>query len=113
MLTLARSNKDSITGETFTQKQGEWERSIRRVMEDIEASGRPDKNRLLRIALYRQVILAAHYRRERNESAASALLREALASPWLNTARRAALRTAYVYTRRGGRGAFRLLSPLL
>lgn len=113
VLTLARSNKDSITGETFTQKQGEWERSIRRVMEDIEASGRPDKNRLLRIALYRQVILAAHYRRENNRSAAETLLRTALSSPLLNPAQRATLRAAYAYTRRGGRGAFRILSPLL
>ena len=113
VLTLAHSNKDSITGETFTQKQGEWERSIRRVMEDIEASGRPDKNRLLRIALYRQAILAAHYRRENNRSAAETLLRTALSSLLLNPAQRAALRAAYAYTRRGGRGAFRILSPLL
>ncbi len=113
VLAEANVTKESITGETFTQKQGEWERSIRQVEADIDRSDRKDKDRLKRIALYRRAILAAHYRREKNPDAAAELLGSALESPLLSPIQRGAMRIAYAYTARGGRGAFIAMSRIL
>ena len=112
------SQEDSITGKDFSSKAGRWEKSLDAVRQDIMESDTPDKGHLLRIVSYREIILAAHYAREGSQELARRLLTDSLADRpdskhTLSLKDKLLLRLAYGYTRKGGRGAWRLLRFLL
>lgn len=113
VLTDVMEHPDSITGETFAAKAGVWEWALDAAETAAQRSSHPQKRRVLQIICYRRVILAAHYRRENRIDLAEPLLEKALASPHLNLWQRLALKGAYAYTAKGGRGAFLFISPLL
>lgn len=104
---------DSITGSEFSSRAGRWEEVLGEIRRDIESSEMPEKRKLLRLIDYRKMILAAKYYQEGEKKLASSALSDALRSEELNPARRVLLRLAYHYTRRGGRGAWRLVGPLM
>lgn len=111
------SQEDSITGKDFSSKAGRWEKSLDAVSLDIEGSSHSDKSRLLRIVAYREIILAAHYAKEGRGDLSETLKGKALAngngSVKLSFKDKCLLRLAYSYTKRGGRGAWRILRHLL
>lgn len=96
----------SITGLNFHSRYGEWEKSIQAMEKECSSLPSPRKERLLRLLLYRRVILAAHYAREGRDDLGRRLLDESLRlynpSPW----RKALLKSIYHYTRLGGRAAY-------
>lgn len=107
-LTLIYSQEESITGRSFSEKTGVWERTLDIVEEDVRKSDVADKRRLYDMLDYRRAILAAHYRREGARDASAALLSRALGRPGLPVWRRALLRALFGYTALGGRGAYYL-----
>lgn len=115
------SQKESITGEDFSSKAGVWEKSLDAAKRDIADSSADErtKRRMLGIVSYREAILAAHYAREGRRELAAALQKRALADVAAGEGagtgflRRMALRLAYGYTRRGGRGIWRLLRHVM
>lgn len=104
---------DSITGTSFSAKAGKWEAVLDSVEKTLEASGDPRRRGWIRTVNYRRVILAAIYSREGDTRSASVLLRKALAHRSLGFWRRMVMRGVYLYTKAGGRGAYRLAGPLL
>ena len=104
---------ESITGTGFARKAGKWERVLDMVEELLAHSGRPDRDRLCRVVVYRRVILAAHYMREGHPELARPLLKRALASGLLTSWRRKLLKWAYRYTARGMRGAYTIVRPFI
>lgn len=111
------SLEDSITGKDFSSKAGRWEKAIDAVRKDIEGSGHADKSRLLTIVAYREIILAAHYAKEGRADLAETLKGKVLANGnggvKLSLKDKCLLRLAYSYTKRGGRGAWRILRHVL
>ena len=99
------SHEDSVTGQDFSSKAGEWEKALDAIEATFEKTPRPQQKKWLRYVAYRRAILAAHYRKEGNYEQAVKLLREALANENLNSVQRIFLRLAYRYTALGGRGA--------
>lgn len=106
------AHANSITGTGFSQKRGVWERSLDAVEDAIESSGRKDAERLSAIVDYRRVILAAHYVKEGRGEDGKTLADGVLHGGGLSRKRRGLLRFAYAYTRRGMRGAWRLIRHL-
>lgn len=100
--------KESITGENFYSKAGDWERAIDAAELDVEQSGRDDADRLIDMINYRRAILAAHYKREKRIDLAKPLLRKALSHHTLSLPRKWLLKLLYHYTALGGRGAYLL-----
>lgn len=100
--------KESITGENFYSKAGDWERAIDTAELDVEQSGRDDADRLIDMINYRRAILAAHYKREKRPDLAKPLLRKALSHRTLSLPRKWLLKLLYHYTALGGRGAYLL-----
>ncbi|MCH5227776.1 MAG: glycosyltransferase family 2 protein [Muribaculaceae bacterium] len=100
---------ESITGSGFSQKEGEWEITLREMEKTIENSRSEGKERIERILDYRRAILAAHYYREGNKKAASLLMQEALNEKGIKE--KILLLFSYLYTRKGWRGAWRLVGP--
>jgi glycosyltransferase involved in cell wall biosynthesis len=98
-LTLSRPvdvmlQAESITGVTFSQKQGLWERSL----DAIECALRNSpQERYAPLVDYRRAILSGHYRREGNEAAARELFEKI-------THRRTLMRLVAAYAAHGGRG---------
>lgn len=103
------SQPESITGRNFSSKAGQWEKSLTAVCADIEKSSRPDKRWLILIVSYRKMILASHYAKEGSMELAKDLRRQALKDEALTTRHKVLLEFAYHYTRKGGRGAWRIL----
>ena len=101
--TTVYSQEDSITGTSFSAKEGQWERIID-MMESYVAN-RPDIRAMLD---YRRVNLAALYTREGNRSAGHRLLEQALDKASCPALAKLWLRILYAYTVAGGRGAYRL-----
>lgn len=97
--------RNSITGENFHSKAGEWERAIDAAERAVAVSGRTDSDMLTDMLNYRRAILAAHYHREHRDDLANELLTHALSHPVLTPPRRLLLRLLYLYTALGGRGA--------
>lgn len=101
------SQVDSITGENFSIKEGEWERTIME-MENEADKFLPDVQKKIKILLsYKKIILSSLYRQEGNKEKAeklyfSALINLSLKESWL-------LRFAYYYTLSGFRGAWRII----
>lgn len=98
--------KESITGENFHSKAGEWERAIDLAEQDVAESGRSDAGWLIDMINYRRAILAAHYKREKRQDLAEPLLDKALSHPNLSKRKRWLLKLLYHYTALGGRGAY-------
>lgn len=103
----------SITGTSFTPKQGLWEAAIDSMEKSLEESDYPKKERIRRILAYRRVILAASYKREENVKQAEKILGLAMGQQRINPLQRLILRFSYMYTACGGRGAFRLFGRFL
>lgn len=100
--------KESITGENFYSKAGDWERAIDMAERNVEQSGRYDADWLIDMINYRRAILAAHYKREKRPDLAKPLLRKALSHRTLSLPRKWLLKLLYHYTALGGRGAYLL-----
>lgn len=101
------SQKESITGESFTAKQGEWETTLDEMNVEVEKSDRPDKKRIRNILDYRRIILAATYFKEGNYEGAKSLLAKTLAIS--DRSKRFPLRFSYEYTKRGFRGVWHIV----
>lgn len=100
--------KESITGENFHSKAGEWERAIDAAEKAVADSGRKDSAWLIDMINYRRAVLAAHYQREKRPDLAMPLLEKALNHKNLTKRRRRLLKMLYKYTALGGRGAYML-----
>lgn len=105
--------EESITGTSFTPKQGLWEAAIDSMERQLEESDHAKKERVRRILAYRRVILASSYRREGNKKQAGNLLGLAMGQQGISPLQRLILRLCYTYTSCGGRGAFRLFGRFL
>lgn len=100
------AQKNSITGENFTSKEGEWETSLEEMRETVANSQYLDKERILRILNYRKAILAAHYKREGNKTSAKKLMTEV--SEKIKFREKLILKISYLYTAAGLRGAWHI-----
>lgn len=97
----------SITGTNFSSKEGEWEAILRMMEKEVLNSTHPQKKKIIKILNYRKAILAALYYREGNIIGAHNLLKESLEEKsfkekFLN-------KFSYEFTRRGLRGAWRIV----
>lgn len=101
------SQKESITGICFKSKEGEWEKTLEEMERVTKTSCHLQKERILRILAYRRVVLAALYYREGNKAGAKKLLDESLKDK--KRKEKILLKFSYHYTRRGMRGAWRLI----
>lgn len=97
------SQAESITGTSFSAKEGQWERIID--MMETYVADRPDIRAMLN---YRRVNLAALYTREGNRNAGHRLLKQSLDKASCPALAKLWLRVLYAYTAVGGRGAYRL-----
>lgn len=97
------SQAESITGTSFSAKEGQWERIID--MMETYVADRPDIRAMLD---YRRVNLAALYTLEGNRAAGRRLLKQAIDKASCSALAKLWLRILYVYTAIGGRGAYRL-----
>ncbi len=102
---------ESITGLSFSSKAGKWELSLDAIDKSIDASGRGDAERLHNIVTYRRAVLAAHYAKEGHEELARPLYEKALSE--LPPKKRPLIRFVYHWTKKGMRGAFSIVGPLL
>lgn len=101
------SQKDSITGESFSSKEGQWELSLEEIEKEINSSYHPSKDYFKKLIFYRKVILGALYKKEGNNNPVNGLVKNTISEvkkkdKWL-------LLFAYLYTSIGGRGAWRLI----
>ena len=103
--------KESITGENFSDKHGTWEKSLDGIDKSIRTSARKDKRRLHNIISYRRAILAAHYSKEGHPELAKPLYHQALSD--IPKKKRPLIRFAYHWTKCGLRGAFSIVGKLL
>lgn len=103
------SQRESITGTSFTARAGRWENVLTIAASHLKNA--PAKIRHL--IPYRQAVLAAHYHREGNKTGAKALLKKALDTPGLSTLNRLGLRLTYTHTALGLRGAHTIFGHLL
>lgn len=107
------SQEESITGTSFSEKEGKWEEVVDMMEAITFSSQHPQRIRIHKILAYRRVILAAHYQRESNRKAAGKLLRNALREKVLTPTDRWLLKLVYRYTVLGGRGAFRIMGRFI
>lgn len=104
-----RLREDSITGSSFSDKAGLWERSLDRMDEVLASSGHPDSVRLHRILTYRRIILAAHYAREGHPGLSHNIKKAILSDGSVSWCERLLLRFTWIYTKFGGRGAWKIV----
>lgn len=97
------SQAESITGTSFSAKEGQWERIID--MMETYVADRPDIRAMLD---YRRVNLAALYTLEGNRAAGRRLLKQAVDKASCSALAKLWLRILYVYSAIGGRGAYLL-----
>lgn len=101
----------SVTGINYSDKAPLYEAAISAVENAIANSRRPDKQKLMAMAMYRRIMLAAHFAREGRPDLSGPLLQHVLDAT--HGRNRALLRMAYLYIRSGLRGAATLVTPLL
>lgn len=101
------SQKESITGKDFSSKEGLWEVTLAEMDRENVFHDHPQKRRIKKILNYRRIILAAHYYREGNIEGAEKLKNDTLKNE--KGLYRFLLKFAYQFTRRGYRGAWRLI----
>lgn len=110
VLVKIHSTPESITGKNFSSKTGEWENTIQemyKVIGDIENYRKKEQLRL--IMKYREIILAAHYRKEGKILESKFLKNKGLEN--ISGMRKILLIFAFYYTSSGGRGAWRIIRP--
>lgn len=101
---------ESITGRDFSTKAGLWEKSLTKIREDMLLSDCRQKDYLLKIIAYREMILAAHYKKENRPDLASGLLEKVLKESNLTTFQKILFNILYQYTALGGRGAWKIIN---
>lgn len=106
VLATVYHQSDSITGENFNSKGGEWEKAIDITEDFVENSGHKNADWLVDMINYRRAILAAHYKRENRLDLAKPLLHKALSNRTMSLPRKWLLKLLYHYTAIGGRGAY-------
>ena len=109
VLAVIYSQEESITGKSFTAKEGLWERTLDEIRNENLHHDHPLKTEINRIIKYREVILAAHYLKEGNRTGAKLLKKNSLSDTSLKD--KMILNLAYRYTARGGRGIWRIIKP--
>lgn len=109
VLATIYSQEDSITGRNFSHKQGEWEKTIGEMRKENNSVSSPETFKVEKILTYREIILAAHYAKEGNPEGAKKLKAEAMKRA--SGLSKALLSFTYHYTRKGGRGAWRIIRP--
>ncbi len=67
-LVLIHAHGDSITGNSFSEKEGVWEQAVDAAEQAVRDSRRKDTNRLLCSLEYKRVMLAGSYAQEGNEA---------------------------------------------
>lgn len=112
---LVYCQEDSITGTDYSHKAGEWDRIIDLIERDINefrgnipAHGLPGKEKMLELLEYRRVNLAAFYAGEGHPEFALPLMESVMRNTELSPTKKILARIMYEYTRRGGRGAYKL-----
>lgn len=100
---------ESITGRDFSSKTGLWEKSLTKIREDIRLSGCREKDYLFKIIAYREMILAAHYKKENRPDLASDLMEKVLKEYDLTVLQKNLFKLLFKYTARGGRGAWKII----
>lgn len=103
------SQEDSITGVSFSSKKGKWEKTLQEMEKETLLSSHPLKKRIIKILNYRKAILAAHYYKEGDKKSGEQLKELILEGKGI--AEKSLLIFAYDFTKRGWRGAWRILSP--
>lgn len=98
---IVYSQKESITGTSYSTKAGQREAII-----DLVGTYFPDRPDVIEMLDYRRVNLAALYTREGHPEIGKKLRDKTLHDTNCNPLRRALLRLIYHYTRLGGRGAY-------
>ena len=101
------AQEDSITGKSFSSKQGLWERSLEEMRKENCRQHHPEQKRIARIIDYRAIILASQYYKEGNKKAGASLAKQTLAKS--NGINKMVLHLVYLYTGLGGRGAWRMI----
>lgn len=109
ILAEIHAQEESITGINFSHKEGEWEKTLDEMHRVIMGSQHFAKEKIIRILDYRRSVLAAHYYLEGNKTGAKRLLQDTFKSKSLWDV--FLLKFAYHYTKKGLRGAYRLLRP--
>ncbi|MCH5232474.1 MAG: glycosyltransferase family 2 protein [Muribaculaceae bacterium] len=97
----------SLTGKSFSEKKGEWEKSIEEIRRNYISSDGSFQLNTEKILTYREVILSAQYFREGSFKAAKELFDKALQNK--KFVDKMLLAFAFHYTRLGGRGAWKLI----
>lgn len=97
------SQEESITGTSYSAKNGQWERII-----DLMDSYAADRSDIHAMLDYRRVNLAALYTREGNRTSGRRLLKQTLEKTSYSALTKLWLRILYIYTVAGGRGAYLL-----
>lgn len=67
-LVLIHAHGDSITGNSFSEKEGVWEQAVDAAEQAVRDSRRKDTNRLFCSLEYKRVMLAGSYTQEGNEA---------------------------------------------
>lgn len=108
VLVRVHLQENSITGTSFSQKQGRWEDTLFEVERIIRRSNLSitEKSRLLDMTDYRRMILAANYSKEGNREASKSLMSCIDQNKRLSHSKKLWLRVLFHYTRLGGRGAY-------
>lgn len=108
VLTDIFSQKESITGTAFSNRAGEWEKSLGTIMKLVESLADDKRDKLIKMIEYRFVLLAAMYRKENRTDLASVLFKNTLGKVKSGRLWKTVLRGVYYYTAAGGRGAWRM-----
>ena len=108
-----RRHGESITGDGFAHRAGDWEHTLDAVERDIKSTSDSRADLMLRLLAYRRANLAAHYHREGRDDIATPLMKRALAEPALRRYDRMLLRIARLYTGLGLPWAGAIFPPLL
>lgn len=103
--------KESITGERFSDQHGKWEKALGGIDDSISKCESASKPRLHNIVSYRRAVLAAHYAREGKSDIAIPLYTQAINE--ISKDKRPLIRFAYHWTRLGMRGAFSIVGKFL
>lgn len=67
-LVLIHAHGDSITGNSFSEKEGVWEQAVDAAEQAVRKAGRQDTNRLLCSLEYKRIMLAGAYTCEGNDA---------------------------------------------
>ncbi|MCH5228899.1 MAG: glycosyltransferase [Muribaculaceae bacterium] len=100
------AQENSITGKNFSSKRGLWETTIDEMEQLNDSNNHSEKIRIKKIINYRRAILGAMYYKEGNRDAATKLLKSSLRD--ISSKDKIINYVSYLYTRKGGRGAWLL-----